>query len=81
MFFLNYLFSEYNIFLDEKKKNKSKIRPWLQDFDLKKDSQKGIYYNAEKVRAQIKATEDAGVSGWLLWNPWNVYTIEALKPY
>lgn len=81
LFFLNYLFSEYNIFLEENKKNKSRIRPWLQDFDLKKDSQQGICYDAEKVRAQIKASEDAGASGWLLWNPWNVYTKEALNPY
>ncbi|MCK4474134.1 hypothetical protein KAU40_02630 [Candidatus Parcubacteria bacterium] len=56
----------------------SKIRPWLQDFDLKFDTERGIFYDAEKVKAQIKATEDSGASGWLLWNPSNIYTKEAL---
>jgi hypothetical protein len=56
----------------------TKIRPWLQDFSLKADSDRGIHYDAEKVKAQIKAAEDAGASGWLLWNPANIYTKEAL---
>ncbi len=52
----------------------SKLRPWLQDFNL------GATYDTEKVRAQIKAVEDAGLhDGWMLWNPSNVYTREALK--
>lgn len=58
----------------------AKLRPWLQDFDLGVDTRRGIHYNAEKVRAQIDAAETAGASGWLLWNPANVYTREALKP-
>jgi hypothetical protein len=32
-----------------------KIRPWLQDFDL------GATYTKEMVRAQIQATNDAGL--------------------
>lgn len=56
-----------------------KIRPWLQDFSLKVDTERGIYYDAEKVKAQIRAAEQAGASGWLLWNPANIYTKEALK--
>ncbi|MCK4453730.1 hypothetical protein KAU51_00015 [Candidatus Parcubacteria bacterium] len=77
---LNYFFWEYKFFLEDLNKTKTRIRPWLQDFDLKVDSGRGIYYDAKKVRAQIKASEDANSSGWLLWNPWNVYTKEALKP-
>lgn len=61
------------------KKPYAKMRPWLQDFDLGVDKSRGIYYDAAKVRAQIQAAEDAGTSGWLLWSPTNVYTIEALK--
>ena len=57
----------------------AKLRPWLQDFDLAVDSARGIKYDAAKVRAQIDAAEAAGASGWLLWNPSNVYTKEALK--
>jgi hypothetical protein len=48
------------------------IRPWIQDFDL------GADYDAAKVRAQMKATEDGGGSGWLIWNARNVYTESAL---
>ena len=52
-----------------------KIRPWLQDFDL------GAEYTAELVRAQIDATYDAGLSSWMLWDPANIYTKSALKPF
>ena len=56
----------------------AKSRPWLQDFDLKADTARGIFYDAEKVRSEISAAEDAGSSGWLLWNPSHIYTKEAL---
>lgn len=60
---------------NSKSKIQSKLRPWLQDFDL------GANYDAAKVRAQIRAVEDAGLrDGWMLWNPGNVYTREALQP-
>ena len=49
-----------------------KLRPWLQDFDL------GADYNATEVRAQIKATYDAGLDSWLLWSASNRYTVGAL---
>lgn len=55
----------------------AKIRPWLQDFDLAGDASRGIYYDAEKVKAQIQAAKDASSSGWLLWNKSSVYTKEA----
>ncbi|MFY9461894.1 MAG: putative glycoside hydrolase [Candidatus Sungiibacteriota bacterium] len=60
-------------------RSRAKLRPWLQDFDLGADTARGIYYDAKKVRAQIDAAEAAGASGWLLWNPSNVYTESALK--
>ncbi len=59
--------------------SQARIRPWLQDFNLKADSDRGIFYDAEKVRAQIDAAEESGAFGWLLWNPSNVYTEEALQ--
>ena len=52
----------------------SKLRPWLQDFDL------GAVYDADMVRAQIQATYDAGLDSWMLWDPANTYTREALLP-
>ncbi|MEK7149148.1 MAG: putative glycoside hydrolase [Patescibacteria group bacterium] len=59
--------------------SRAKIRPWLQDFDLGVDKNRGIYYDSAKVRAQIHAAENAGASGWLLWSPGNTYTVEALQ--
>lgn len=50
----------------------SKLRPWLQDFGLRVD------YGANEVRAQIKATNDVGLSSWLLWSASNKYTKGAL---
>ena len=53
--------------------DKSKIRPWLQDFDL------GAVYTKEMVQAQIKAVYDNGLTSWMLWDPANKYTPSALK--
>ncbi len=56
-----------------------KLRPWLQDFDL------GAEYDAKMVKKQIQAIYDAASStpeltnGWMLWNPANVYTRDALQ--
>ena len=49
------------------------LRPWLQDFDL------GAVYSADKVRAQITATEERDTNGWMLWNASNNYTASALR--
>lgn len=49
-----------------------KIRPWLQDFDL------GSTYTKDKVRAQMKAVYDNKLDSWMLWDPRNKYTPEAL---
>ena len=51
------------------------LRPWLQDFDL------GATYDARMVRLEKQAITDLGLSsGWLLWDPKNVYTPAALDP-
>jgi len=49
-----------------------KIRPWLQDFDYP------VPYTAEMVRAQKQAVYDAELTSWMLWDPSNIYTREAL---
>ena len=46
------------------------VRPWLQAFTLGKPA----YGNAE-LTAQIKAVNDAGTHGWVLWNPGSKYDI------
>jgi hypothetical protein len=50
-----------------------RLRPWLQDFDYGGD------YDATDVRAQIQAVYDVGLKDWMLWDPSNQYTREALK--
>lgn len=50
----------------------SKLRPWLQDNNYP------VVYTAAMVRAQIQATYDAGLDSWMLWDPANRYTREAL---
>lgn len=51
----------------------NKLRPWLQDNDYP------VTYTAEMVRAQIKATYDAGLTSWMMWDPRNVYTKAAYQ--
>ena len=48
------------------------LRPWLQDNDYP------VHYTPEMVRKQIKATYDAGLTSWMLWDPANTYTRAAL---
>jgi hypothetical protein len=53
-----------------------RIRPWLQDFDM------GAEYDAAMVEAEIRAVFDttkSSFSGFILWNPSNIYTREALQ--
>jgi hypothetical protein len=45
------------------------IRPWLQSFPLRIT----IGYNPAYIESQIKAAEDSGSVGWLLWSPGNHY--------
>jgi hypothetical protein len=54
----------------------SKIRPWLQDFSFFDM----MPYGDAEVRAQIKASNDIGTSGWMLWDPNNQYHPGALDP-
>ncbi len=51
----------------------SKIRPWLQDFNL------GAIYTDVLVKAQMKAVYDNKLSSWMLWDPRNKYTVDALS--
>jgi hypothetical protein len=44
-----------------------KLRTWLQDFDYGKE------YTVADIKAQIQATYDAGLKGWIFWDPANRY--------
>lgn len=49
-----------------------RFRPWLQAFP---DYAFGAgAFTAGQVRAQIRAAEDIGTNGWMLWNPHNRYS-------
>jgi hypothetical protein len=52
---------------------RGKLRPWYQDFDM------GAVYTKEMVRGQIDTGESLGISSWMLWDPSNKYTPNALK--
>jgi len=55
-----------------------RVRPWLQDFrDYAFDRR---IFGVEQVHAQIRAADQAGSAGWMLWNPRNDYTAAALRP-
>ncbi len=58
--------------LEKHKSSPLAYRPWLQAFrDYAFDRR---IYGAKEIREQIKASEDFGSSGWILWNPRNVYS-------
>lgn len=53
----------------------AKIRPYLQSFSIFR-----VRYTAEDVRAQIRATEELGLTDWVLWNSSGNYPVAALRP-
>jgi hypothetical protein len=56
----------------------AQVRPWLQDFrDYAFDRRP---FGPPEIRAQIRGADEAGAAGWMLWNPRNDYTAEALRP-
>ena len=52
----------------------ARVVNWIQDFSLGRD------YGPEQVRAQIRASRDAGVDEFILWDAAVTYTAEALDP-
>ena len=65
------------MFYKQSKETNVQLRPWLQDFNL------GAVYDAEMVRAQIRAVHDAlgdDFNGFMLWSSSNFYTRGALEP-
>jgi len=53
-----------------------RFRPWLQAFkDYAFDRRS---FGPMEISAQVKAAEEAGAIGWMLWNPRNVYSTDGL---
>jgi hypothetical protein len=47
------------------------FRPWLQAFkDYAFDKR---HFTKDEIKAQVRASEQFGSSGWMLWNPRNAY--------
>jgi hypothetical protein len=56
----------------------SVVRPWIQDFrDYAFDRR---IFGVREIRAQIRGGDEAGAAGFMLWNPRNDYTADALRP-
>ncbi len=54
-----------------------RFRPWLQAFrDYAFDRR---HFTGAEIKTQIKASDDFGSGGWMLWNPRNVYVADGLK--
>jgi hypothetical protein len=54
-----------------------RYRPWLQAFrDYAFDHRA---FGVAEMRSQIKAAEDFGSDGWMLWNPHNIYSPDAFR--
>ena len=54
-----------------------RFRPWLQAFKDYAFDRRHFY--GPEIRSQIKAAEEFGSDGWMLWNPRNVYKSDGLK--
>jgi len=57
-----------------KKLPEMNVRPWLQDFSIY-----GVTYGKKEVQDQILAAKEHGYEEYLLWNPRNRYTEDAVK--
>jgi hypothetical protein len=56
----------------------TRFRPWLQAFkDYAFDRR---HFSDAEIRAQIRASEKFGSTGWMLWNPRNAYSDAGLLP-
>jgi hypothetical protein len=54
-----------------------RFRPWLQAFRDYAFGRK--FFNEEEMLIQIKAAQDFGSSGWMFWNPRNIYPPNGYK--
>ena len=51
----------------------AKVRPWLQAYD---DYQRrNLVYGTRQITDQVKASNDAGAQGWMLWDPFGAYRV------
>ncbi len=65
--------------MERLKDSNTKIRPWLQYFDDYPWATGRVYTDRDIV-AQTKAAADAGVAGWMLWDPFVRYDKGGIAP-
>src|SRR5438128_1402274 len=71
------VFETVRLILKRSGHTRVRVRPWLQDFrDYAFDHRP---FGVPEILAQIKAADDGGALGWMLWNPRNDYTSAALR--
>ena len=63
--------SSKKILYTHEPQSRLKLRTWIQDFDY------GGNYDIPEVKAELKATYDAGLTSWMVWAPSNKYTVGA----
>lgn len=51
--------------------NPLRFRPWIQAF--RDYAFRGGDFKEERMQIQIKASDKFGASGWMFWNPRNIY--------
>ena len=54
----------------------NRVRPWLQYF--KDYTRRKKIYGRNEIQAQIRATEDVGTNGWMMWSPSSKYSFTYL---
>jgi hypothetical protein len=54
-----------------------RVRPWLQYFRDYTHTKKE--YKRKEIQEQIKAAEDIGANGWMLWSPSSKYHKDYLR--
>jgi hypothetical protein len=55
-----------------------RFRPWLQAF--RDYAFGGRVFGAPELRLQVKAANDFGSNGWMIWNPRNIYPADGYCP-
>jgi hypothetical protein len=58
--------------------DRQRFRPWIQGFrDYAFDRRA---FGPAQIKAQIRAAEDFGSNGWMVWNPRNTYSGDVFLP-
>lgn len=78
----------YKVYYDTLKSGKNRlknrqviIRPWIQDFTIGSIYGCGptVFYSRNKVMDQIRAGQDLGINGFMLWNANSNFTVNVFE--